>query len=301
MHTAAFAAARHRRRWSYEAIDLAPERFADGYRRAARARLRRASTSPSPTSAPRSSSPASAPTPSRAIGAANTLSFGAGRDPRRQHRRERADRRAPGRLRSGRRRGARARRRRLGPGRRLGARPRRRGGRRSPTGPRRRRSSSPRELGVHALEAIGRASRSTSRPSTCSSTPPRSALQARVRRRLPRAADLKALRLRADQLVAPLVVVDLVYGSEPTELAATCTSGGATLDRRARDPGSPGRGLVPDLGRAGTTGGDHAQSDPRRTDEHTRATATDTCARCPPVSGSEALEPAARAGRARPG
>jgi shikimate dehydrogenase len=42
-------------------------------------------------------------------------------------------------------------------------------------------------------------------------------------------ADLKALRLRADQLIAPLVAVDLVYGSEPTELAATCTSGGATL------------------------------------------------------------------------
>ena len=45
----------------------------------------------------------------------------------------------------------------------------------------------------------------------------------------PPGSDLKALRLRADQLVAPLVVVDLVYGSEPTELAATCTSGGATL------------------------------------------------------------------------
>jgi shikimate dehydrogenase len=42
-------------------------------------------------------------------------------------------------------------------------------------------------------------------------------------------ADLKALRLRADQLVDPLVVVDLVYGSEPTELAATCMSGGATF------------------------------------------------------------------------
>lgn len=41
--------------------------------------------------------------------------------------------------------------------------------------------------------------------------------------------DLKALRLEADQLVSPLVVVDLVYGSEPTELAATSTSGGATL------------------------------------------------------------------------
>ncbi|KAA0273200.1 MAG: hypothetical protein EDQ89_05590, partial [Acidobacteria bacterium] len=42
-------------------------------------------------------------------------------------------------------------------------------------------------------------------------------------------ADLKALRLEADQLVSPLVVVDLVYGSEPTELAATSISGGATL------------------------------------------------------------------------
>lgn len=42
-------------------------------------------------------------------------------------------------------------------------------------------------------------------------------------------ADLKALRLEADQLISPLVVVDLVYGSEPTELAATSISGGATL------------------------------------------------------------------------
>lgn len=42
-------------------------------------------------------------------------------------------------------------------------------------------------------------------------------------------SDLKALRLRADQLIAPLVVADLVYGPEPTELAATCTSGGVTL------------------------------------------------------------------------
>jgi shikimate dehydrogenase len=40
---------------------------------------------------------------------------------------------------------------------------------------------------------------------------------------------LKALGLRADQLVDPLIVVDLVYGSEPTELAATCMSGGATF------------------------------------------------------------------------
>jgi shikimate dehydrogenase len=40
---------------------------------------------------------------------------------------------------------------------------------------------------------------------------------------------LKALRLSADQLVDPLIVVDLVYGSEPTELAATCMSGGATF------------------------------------------------------------------------
>jgi shikimate dehydrogenase len=41
--------------------------------------------------------------------------------------------------------------------------------------------------------------------------------------------DLKTLRLRADQLVDPLVVVDLVYGSEPTELAASCLGGGATF------------------------------------------------------------------------
>jgi len=45
----------------------------------------------------------------------------------------------------------------------------------------------------------------------------------------PAGADLKALHLGADQLVDPLVVVDLVYGSEPTELAATCLSGGAAF------------------------------------------------------------------------
>ena len=42
-------------------------------------------------------------------------------------------------------------------------------------------------------------------------------------------SDLKALRLTADQLVDPLVVVDLVYGSESTQLAATCMSGGVTF------------------------------------------------------------------------
>lgn len=42
-------------------------------------------------------------------------------------------------------------------------------------------------------------------------------------------ADLKTLRIGADQLIDPLVVVDLVYGSEPTELAASCLSGGATF------------------------------------------------------------------------
>jgi shikimate dehydrogenase len=41
--------------------------------------------------------------------------------------------------------------------------------------------------------------------------------------------DLKALRLNAEQLIDPLVVVDMVYGSEPTEMAAICMSGGATF------------------------------------------------------------------------
>ena len=42
-------------------------------------------------------------------------------------------------------------------------------------------------------------------------------------------SDLKALRLGADQLIEPLIVLDLVYGSKPTELAAMCMSGGATF------------------------------------------------------------------------
>jgi shikimate dehydrogenase len=43
------------------------------------------------------------------------------------------------------------------------------------------------------------------------------------------AADLKALRIGADQLVDPLVVVDLVYGSQPTGLTAISSRGGATI------------------------------------------------------------------------
>ena len=75
-------------------------------------------------------------------------------------------------------------------------------------------------------------------------------------------AELKALRLRADQLVDPLIVVDLVYGSEPTELAATCMSGGATFVDGLEVLVQPGRGFLPHLDRAGATNGDHARRSP---------------------------------------
>ncbi len=47
----------------------------------------------------------------------------------------------------------------------------------------------------------------------------------------PRASgdDLMALSLSAEQLIDPLVVVDMVYGSEPTEIAAVCLNGGVTF------------------------------------------------------------------------
>ena len=86
-----------------------------------------------------------------------------------------------------------------------------------------------RELGTYALEGVGAEERIDIAPFdlvvNCTSI----GLAKEGAARPGPGADLKALRLRADQLVAPLVVVDLVYGSEPTELAATCTSGGATL------------------------------------------------------------------------
>lgn len=86
-----------------------------------------------------------------------------------------------------------------------------------------------RELGTYALEGVGAADAIDLAPFdllvNCTSV----GLAKEGAPRLASGADLKAMRLRADQLIAPLVVVDLVYGSEPTELAATCTSGGATL------------------------------------------------------------------------
>ncbi len=85
------------------------------------------------------------------------------------------------------------------------------------------------ELGAYALEGIGADEPIDLAPFdllvNCTSV----GLASEGARRSEAGADLKAMRLRADQLIAPLVVVDLVYGSEPTELAATCTSGGATL------------------------------------------------------------------------
>ena len=93
MHTAAFAALGIGDEWTYEAIDLEPERFADGIDE-----LRERGfvgvnvTVPHKRAAfeiadERSDAVA-------AIGAANTLTFAGRLDPRRQHRRQRADRRA---------------------------------------------------------------------------------------------------------------------------------------------------------------------------------------------------------------
>jgi shikimate dehydrogenase len=86
-----------------------------------------------------------------------------------------------------------------------------------------------RELGTYALEGIGSGDPIDVAPFdllvNCTSV----GLAKEGAPRSDPGSDLKALRLRADQVVAPLVVIDLVYGSEPTELAATCISGGATL------------------------------------------------------------------------
>jgi len=86
-----------------------------------------------------------------------------------------------------------------------------------------------RELGTYALEGIGPDESLDLEPYDLLVNATSVGLARQGAGRPPPGADLKALRLRADQLVAPLLVVDLVYGSEPTELAATCTSGGATL------------------------------------------------------------------------
>lgn len=86
-----------------------------------------------------------------------------------------------------------------------------------------------RELGVFALEGVGRDETIDVGPFDLLVNATSVGLATGAADLRDRGDDLKALRLRADQLVAPLLVVDLVYGSEPTELAATCTSGGATL------------------------------------------------------------------------
>ena len=229
MHTAAFAALGLGDEWSYEAIDLEPERFAAGSGAAPSAGSP-ASTSPSRTNERRSSSPIVRSDAVAAIGAANTLTFAGG-----SIRADNTDASGliaalPARLRP-----------RPAPRRSCSApaaRPAPSPGR--STAPARRvtianRTESKavdlaRELGD--LRARGRRAGRADRPRAL-----RPARQLHLRRpckggcgaALRPGCDLKALRLRADQLVAPLVVVDLVYGSEPTELAATCTSGGATL------------------------------------------------------------------------
>jgi len=86
-----------------------------------------------------------------------------------------------------------------------------------------------RELGLYALEGVGRDQAIGLEPFDLLVNATSVGLAKPGAEPRSPGADLKALRLRADQLVAPLLVVDLVYGSEPTELAATCTSGGATL------------------------------------------------------------------------
>ena len=86
-----------------------------------------------------------------------------------------------------------------------------------------------RELGVYALEGLGRDDPIDVAPYDLLVNATSVGLASAGAEPPAPGSDLKALRLRADQMVAPLVVVDLVYGSEPTELAATCTSGGATL------------------------------------------------------------------------
>ena len=304
MHTAAFAALGIADEWSYEAIDLAPEGFAAGIaelrgrgfvgvnvtvphkeaafriadrrsdavdrdRRRQHAQLRRRGDR-SPTT----------PTPSGLIAAlpdgfdpagARALVLGAG-----------GSARAVG----------------------LGARPGRRGGDGRQPDRRRRRSALAAELGVEASRSRRRRRAiSTSRAFDLLVNATSVGLASGGCGAPPPGADLKALRLRADQLVDPLVVVDLVYGSEPTELAATCMSGGATFVDGLEILVQPGRGVVPDLDRAGATDGDHAKrspraanamSDPRDRPDYLRAVPDDRRR----LGGAR---PAARAGAARPG
>ncbi len=86
-----------------------------------------------------------------------------------------------------------------------------------------------RELGTYALEGVGTDEAIDLAPFDLLVNATSVGLAREGAPPVPPGADLKALRLPADQLVAPLLAVDLVYGPEPTELAATCTSGGATL------------------------------------------------------------------------
>ena len=228
MHTAAFEALGIGEEWSYDAVDVSPANFGEGLDELWGSGYAGVNvTVPHKEAAFRIADRRSDAV--REIGAANTLTFDEKGDGRRQHRRERPDRLAARRVRSGGSPGARARRRRLRARRRLGARP---GGRGS------------RGLQPHGGE--GRAARRRPRRRPSARSPPdgenldlsgvdllvNSTSVGLAREGAPApepGSDLKALRIRADQLVDPMVVVDLVYGAEPTELAATCMSGGAAF------------------------------------------------------------------------
>ena len=225
MHTAALAELGLARKWSYEAIEVAPEHFAelvaslpgDGF---AGVNV----TVPHKLAALALATEASAA--AREIGAANTLSFSAPRRGRREHRRGGGHRGDRG---SGRRpAGARARRRRLGPRRRVGA--SQRGRRGLDLEPHRRQGRGPGERARGRTRATSNEQRATPhRAASTSSSTPRLWASPRQASGQPRRADLKALPFDADSIGARQVVVDLVYGSHETALASCARERGASV------------------------------------------------------------------------
>ncbi len=224
MHTAAFRALGIDDEWSYEAIELAPAEFEGGV-----AELRERGYVGANVTVPHKEAAlalADRPSPAaRAIGAANTLSFDAAG--RRADNTDApgliaalpADPRGPP--------GARARRRRRRPGGDLGARARR--APRSSSTTARSRAPTPWPPSSAPRCCDRRAARCRSRSSRSSSTPPRSGLHAPDSPVEGALDALKALGLAADRFSNRQVVVDLVYGTRPTELIQVARSAGATV------------------------------------------------------------------------
>ena len=252
MHTAALAELGLGDEWSYEAIEVAPERLRRAGALASRRGLRRGQRH--------------RPAQARGAGRGRLRLGGGARDRRREHAQLRGRRRSPPRTptRSGspraigeprrRQAGARPRRRRLGPRGGLGA--AQRGRRRLDLEPNA--GEGRRPWPRSSTSRVESESRATEPTSTCCSTPRPSAWSRQARAR-PTSADLKAFPFAADSLSERQVVVDLVYGPHETALAYRSTATGRSRDRRARGPGPPGSRLAADLDRAGAPAGDDAR------------------------------------------